>query len=395
MKCQQQSKQGSIDGRSIARTKESTSSGTNYQKWSSYNDIVGAIKTAMQASIRTSWEQGTAAGAIIEVDDPQYSVFANKPFEYNGVLPVSALQFALSAAVRQTADGRLSQNINDAEDGAALDGASAGSAVLLGSFTHTDNATFWANSAERELDFILNKVPRTSTGAFSHRVDTKQYWADAVYMGPPFLAYYGAVTNNQTLLQLAYDNCRLYRDALLLDGPTGPLWAHIYDDGNKTWIDKGLWGTGNAWAATGMIRVAATIDKSGFGSEMKNQTDNLVAWVKEILDGEFAALTSENLVPDYVVGGATFGDCSSSAALSSVAYRGAKLWPDVFGLNYTVAADKIRQAVVSGVTDLGLLSPVVDPLNWGQVGILSTEGQAFGLMMLSAWKDLLGFEPAI
>lgn len=63
-------------------------------------------------------------------------------------------------------------------------------------------------------------------------------------MGFPFIAYFGAVTNNATLLQIAYDQCRLYRDALILDGPTGKLWGHIYSDDNNTWIDKGIWGTG-------------------------------------------------------------------------------------------------------------------------------------------------------
>ena len=63
-------------------------------------------------------------------------------------------------------------------------------------------------------------------------------------MGPPFLAYYGALKQNQSLLQLAYDNCRWYRDALLIDGPTGPLWGHIYDDDTQSWVDKGIWGTG-------------------------------------------------------------------------------------------------------------------------------------------------------
>ena len=113
---------------------------------------------------------------------------------------------------------------------------------------------------------LLYKAPRTSTGAISHRIDSKQYWyailrsftrfsalishqtcvcrADGVYMGFPFIAAYGAVTNNQTLLQIAYDNCRLYRDALLQDGPTGKLWAHIYSDDNKTFVDPGLWATG-------------------------------------------------------------------------------------------------------------------------------------------------------
>jgi hypothetical protein len=86
--------------------------------------------------------------------------------------------------------------------------------------------------------------------------------ADGVFMGPPFLAYYGALRNNQSLLQLAYDNCRLYRDALLIDGPTGPLWAHIYDDDTQSWVDMGIWGTGK-------IIIILTTSVIYFGSSTK------------------------------------------------------------------------------------------------------------------------------
>ena len=57
-------------------------------------------------------------------------------------------------------------------------------------------------------------------------------------MGPPFLAYYGALKNDWSLLQLAFDNIRLFRDALLVEGPTGPLWGHIYSEDNGGWVDK-------------------------------------------------------------------------------------------------------------------------------------------------------------
>jgi hypothetical protein len=63
------------------------------------------------------------------------------------------------------------------------------------------------------------------------------------------------------------------------------------------------------------------------------------------------------------------------------------LHPTVFGENYTIAASKIRDAIIRGVDNLGVMSPLVDPLNWNQTGTLSTEGQAFGLMLFAAWKD--------
>ncbi|KAF8581036.1 Six-hairpin glycosidase [Ramaria rubella] len=356
--------------------------GHDSQALANDNSTVNSIRSAMLASIRTSWEQGTAAGAIIETDCPDYSVFADAPFESHG-FPAPALQLALSAAVRQTPDGRLSQNINDAEDGAALDGASAGSAVLLGTITDPPRKAFWQNAADAELNFVLNVAPRTSTGAISHRVDSKEYWADGVYMGFPFIAAYGAITSNQSLLMEAYTQCRLYRDALLQPGPTGPLWAHILDD-NGTFIDPGLWATGNAWAALGMLRVQSTLLKSPFASSFFAEIDDLTLWIKEILDGTFAALTSDDLVPDYIQGGPTFGDAASSAALASVAFRSAVIHPSTFGSKYTDTATKIRNAVIGGVDDLGVISPLVNPLIWTEVGILSTEGQAFGLMLLAA-----------
>ncbi|KAG1735183.1 Six-hairpin glycosidase-like protein [Suillus lakei] len=348
--------------------------------------VAGDIRSVMLASIRTSWEQGTAAGSMLEFDDPEYSVFGSSSCISDGKFPLSTLQLAYSAVVRQSSDGRLSQEIGDAQDGAALDGASAGSAVLL-ALPDASRSNYWLDAADAQLDFILNVAPRTSTGAISHRVDSRQYWADGVYMGFPFIAYFGAVTNNATLLQIAYDQCRLYRDALILDGPTGKLWGHIYSDDTKEWIDKGIWGTGNAWAALGMLRVAVTIQKTEHSSDMASQIADLTSWIQEILDGEFAALTSDNLVPDYITGGPTFSDAASSAALASVAYRVAHLYPQQFGTNYTDVAAKVRDAVVGNVTSLGTLQPIVDPLNWAQTGLLSTESQAFGLMMFSAWRD--------
>lgn len=111
-------------------------------------------------------------------------------------------------------------------------------------------------------------------------------------MAAPFLAYYGAVLGKDDALQAAYDHCRLYRKALILSGPTGRLWGHIYDDDSKKWSDKGLWASGNAWAALGMIHVAATLKQSSSAPKFTTQINDLALWTKEILDGTFSARVS-------------------------------------------------------------------------------------------------------
>lgn len=113
---------------------------------------------------------------VLETDNPEYSVFSDSPFKSHGSMPLATLQLALSAVVRQTKDGRLSQDINDALDAASLDGASAGSAVLLGSLVQTPlGSRYWADSAAKELAYIMT-VNRTSNGAISQRANAKQYW---------------------------------------------------------------------------------------------------------------------------------------------------------------------------------------------------------------------------
>jgi rhamnogalacturonyl hydrolase YesR len=101
-------------------------------------------------------------------------------------------------------------------------------------------------------------------------------------MAPPFIAYYGALEDEykcQKLLQMAYDQVRLYREVLY--DPGVGLWRHIAL-GNGT--DPTHWATGNAWAAAGMLRVLATIQQSSVASEMTSQQCDLEQWVGEILD---------------------------------------------------------------------------------------------------------------
>lgn len=97
---------------------------------------------------------------------------------------------------------------------------------------------------------------------------------------PPFLAYYAVLNNNITLAREAHRQVQLYRDVLRTD--TG-LWAHILVGSQN--IDPGLWATGNAWAAAGMLRVLATLRWSQFNDAMQSEQNDLRSWTEEILQG--------------------------------------------------------------------------------------------------------------
>jgi len=101
----------------------------------------------------------------------------------------------------------------------------------------------------------------------------------SVFMVPPSLAFAGVLLNNQTLVNIAHEQCQLYRQAMRNE--SAGLWAHIL---LGTGIeDRNRWLTGNAWAAYGMMRVLATIQRSPWAGEMGSQISDLQNWVGEIM----------------------------------------------------------------------------------------------------------------
>ena len=64
-------------------------------------------------------------------------------------------------------------------------------------------------------------------------------------MVPPFLAYYGVLTQNETIINEAYTQISLYRK-YLRDTTANNLWKHIElgQAVNNTPNDNGHWSTG-------------------------------------------------------------------------------------------------------------------------------------------------------
>ena len=126
------------------------------------------------------------------------------------------------------------------------------------------------------------------------------------------------MTRNDTLIQLAYDQIRLYRQSL--QDPQTKLWRHIYVPGGGSDSDPGLWATGelavakrdlkktrehgkeltwrwrwrrigNGWVAGGILRVRATIqnsDNSTLTQQFSSQSQDLASWAKEVIDSAWS-----------------------------------------------------------------------------------------------------------
>jgi hypothetical protein len=116
-----------------------------------------------------SWEYGAATQALLELYNPDVSVFGRRPF------PVPALKtddvVALKYAFERIVIGVGKDGLSDG-DGAVGDPASLGvGAVLLGK----TNATF-ATAATSQLNYVVDEAPRFWNGAISHRADVGELW---------------------------------------------------------------------------------------------------------------------------------------------------------------------------------------------------------------------------
>ncbi|CAA7268314.1 unnamed protein product [Cyclocybe aegerita] len=343
-----------------------------------------------------SWEYGTTTQALLELYNPELSVFGQSPFPVPSV-DVNDIR-ALGYVAKSVRFGNGYAAL-DRGNGAAGDPASMGVGALMVGKT---NATF-AKAADDTIKGLLEDVPRYWNGAISHRANTAELWADFMYMVPPYLAYYAADKEDEGLLRESVRQCQLYRDILQSDTNEAykGAWRHIIGPESQ---DTGLWSTGNAWAAAGMTRVLATVNKSSFvtNSTWRAQaTNNLTRYIKEIVDGARGSNQQDGLLRNYWndrnTQGHGFGEISGSSLLAAVVYRMAVLQPEVFTASYVQWADDLRTTLAGNdangnphITSTGIATPAVNPLGWLDTRPFtkgSPEGNAFVVLMYAGWRD--------
>ncbi|KIY68255.1 hypothetical protein CYLTODRAFT_421760 [Cylindrobasidium torrendii FP15055 ss-10] len=341
-------------------------------------NISGVVSLA-QSLPSHSWEYGTAATALLELFSPELSEFAPAPFHQLILDPHAAP--ALDAALSWITLAAAPNNLADGA-GAVGDPAALGQAAFLIGWTKPE----YALAAHDELEYILNAAPRSAEGTISQRTDKVEFWADFVYMCPPFLAYTAAQREDSVLAQEAFNQLAGYHDVLVTD--TG-AWKHIVGVGEKN-ADAGVWSTGNGWAAMGMARVLASFLHGAAAPQTPSALADIEQWIKNILDAAMKVPVDDGLLPNYFDGGDWFGETSGTALLVATAYRMAVLCPESFGEGYIQWAEDMRMVLARHISPDGIAAPAINPLDWHDrqpVMDGSAEGQSFVVMMYAAWRD--------
>ncbi|KAG7284284.1 hypothetical protein NEMBOFW57_010651 [Staphylotrichum longicolle] len=320
---------------------------------------VNRVLDLAASNAKSNWEWGTHAQALLELRDPDISVFSKSAFP-GGKIPnarTAATDYARPKI--RTSGNTLTQ------------------------------AGAYSEAATRQVNELLNKVARYSNGAISHRYDSTMLWSDFIFMVPPTLAYQAVATNDPSLLREAIRQITLYRDALQ-DKSTG-LWSHII--GSRR--DAGTWSTGNGWVLGGIARVLATLNHWPTSSTWTAEARSLIQYAKEIIDGaiQVGPDSKSGLFRNYITQSNSFPEAAGTAMIAASIYRFAVLAPGTFATSrYLQEADALRAAVVKAVNSDGRLSPVANPYQYLQTTPhtdVSPEAQDFAVFLYAAYRDYL------
>ena len=310
--------------------------------------VIARVRRALLATQRHSWEQGVAAQAFLELREDEL-----------------VISMAQEAALRQQEDGRLAVV---GPNHAVTDPAANGEPVLYAARLTGDSSLH--KSADRMLDWLLRRAPRTADGTLHHLTTKPEVWIDSMYMAPPFLAVAGHP--REAVLQI--DGMRR-----LLWLPNKQLYAHQWDDGAQVFVRADCWGVGNGWAAAGITRVLRALP-----GEMAQERARLIGYIHEVVDGCLAHQRPDGLFHDVVDDPSTFVETNLAQMLAYTIYRGvAGGWLDA---GYLAHADRMRRAAHDKVDVHGLVQGVCAAPHFDRPGT-APEGQAFFLLMEAAYAD--------
>jgi rhamnogalacturonyl hydrolase YesR len=298
---------------------------------------------------RHSWEQGVAMQAMLETG--QYELL---------------VQMAYEAVNRSLPDGRLA--VIGVTDG-ATDSCAVGEGLLRA--CRINDSRYLKEGYDKLVCWTLDRAPRDGQGLLYHLTTGKQFWADSIYMLPPFLAAAGYYKEALNAVYGYWD--KLYdREARLIN--------HMWDErGYDTpdAYDMSHWGSGNGWVLSGIGRVIAMLPKE----EYEKDIHRLIQMELELLDSILRYAREDGLFHNILDDTESFVETNMSQMTAYTIYRG--VLDGWMPSDYLPWAEKLRNAADKKVNEVGLVQDVCGAPTFDKPGY-APEGQAFYIMMEQA-----------
>ncbi|KAF8311472.1 hypothetical protein DL93DRAFT_2169008 [Clavulina sp. PMI_390] len=414
---------GSLAGASALRPQrprhQKRFNSTSFSSVQLSSQTIDLVDQVLGSAANHSWEIGTRETALLELKSPSFFLYGP-----NSSIPppplTNASDIANISEVFQSVDFVLANKPAGIQtffqDAAVGDPASVGIPFLIRNATmeNPSASSNYSIATQEELTHLLAVQRDNTTGAISQREppEALQIWADFVAMAPPFIAYYGAINNDQSLVQLGYQQVEAYH-TLLLDANVRLLEHILYGNMNSTPPDHGHWSTGNAWFVMGLLRVERIISLSAYADSMSTQRANLLTWALEVTNATWSYQASSGFLYNYIDCAALgqlgsspscFEDAAGTALMAANTFRLAQILysnqtlsstyttPDGRTLSPNLdAAEQAREYIVQHVNaTTGIVGPIVNPEDCSSQlgeGGTSPEGEAFVLMLQAAYQD--------
>lgn len=308
-------------------------------------NLTELVKQAALRMTRQCWEQGILSQAFLESGD------------------TDNLQGMVDDSIRrQSKDGRLC-NIEDTP--AYTDSAFCIPSVLA--MYEKTGDVHYREAALKNLEFLKKKADRTADGVLIHMRGTTEIWADsAAYMPYSFALagdYEEACFQMNGILNKLYD-------------PETGLYCHMWDDSRRTFKRKGVWGVGNGWILTGLLRLHLALPDSITEKEITAKK------LRSLLDRILAYRTVEGRFHDILNDENTFLETETAEMIAYTIYRG--VGENVLDRTLLPIAHQIREEVVKCVDSEGKVHSCAGSPDFVKSGV-SVEGQAHFVMMESAF----------
>lgn len=302
---------------------------------------------ALLAMQRHSWEQGCAMQAFYEMGRMEL------------VVPM-----ALEAANRAMEDGRPATiGVTDA----VTDPCSVGQALHAAAQQTGDERLKAADQAL--LLWALERAPRSGKGILYHLNTGKQFWADSLYMLPPYLTFMGYPRE-------ALVNFFGIWDALM--DPESGLLCHIWDEGKGRFADAAHWGSGNGWALAGAARMIRLLKPQ---TDFQRERRDLEERAGRLLESVLAFQKEDGSFPNILDDPESFPEWNLSQMTAYTIYCGiCDGWLDD---TLRERADRLRAGARRQMDADGFIRPVCGAPYFDRPGI-SPEAQAFFLLMEQA-----------